>query len=945
MISTTHNKIVCCILLLVINGINATDTIKGDESALPGQTFSFRVHHRVQNYMTGGDIFVGAHPAEGGQGKIKQFALSRLSTFNNYFESIAPEKVSLDLVKDQPNPLFDQGIAFLSLLEGELAVGGSRERPVVVTQADLSTIYLLNTIYQDQVEIVSAKNIPDAHGQPTSGIVGLTTGHSHVFAAVKPAGTETSFGDYGSGISPLILGLLDQRPTFTVLDAATGSPLLASKKAAPLDKSSWVVKIGNDLSSLSVADMYFDRSLNRVYIALQAQAGAQETDGVRALVIGYMNERRNNRFVLLPIAPDSAFSNNTDAIIGAQGAHVQVSLHKVRPLITSTSLNYIVVQGGKGAPADTKRKVFAVPLVAGTNFLEQNGTIANKLVQPDDIFSFDPPWLEARFIRSPAVATEEMISAHDAAARVGAGAIEVGDICDIFVHGDTVFVSVPTADVGYIPGIFYSQALFDDTGKIKAWTRWQRAMTTFDAQTGRCDRTAAMNLNYATGVMTEFIASDNDEVKTVKRTQWSPGDAQGFLPVSKAIEESFSRESKRVHGLFDVPYTTKGLKDISLQIVTGKDRIMLVQTGYMYEQALQPLNASEFCPVEYFYNGSITKDLLSDTRMVTIIGGALQDIGPILAATVATDGISNTTGWIVVGGSRGVAVLSQDDGSGWDPMFGLSTQLHGLCAGMSFKKIGDYRFVRKLVADEHFLYILTDSKLDRIDLSRGINPNNVAATTIATASEARGTLLDFVVSEKCALLATSTGLYRIGNGADVRSATQENVGWTRITLNEGLLPIMQLVPVSVNGLATDFARFSGGHILVLSSSRGRNIARVHRLVIDSVENKEITDTTIQPFPDFFVKDLHSYFISFGMQRNKLISDGSLYFSSRKESDKNPFISLLQPTAQARTGVRFLGTRAVTVPMNPSDACITSLTRNSASGNWMIAGDFGLRINE
>lgn len=254
-----HKKIRWCMFLLLASIMNqsvATDTIKGDEAALPGQTFSFCIGQLAQPYA-GHDIYVTAHPSEGGQGKVKQFALSRLSPSNNFFESITPEKVNLNIVKDQANPLFDQGIAFLGLLEGELAVPGSRERPIVVTHAEPSTIYLLNTVYNDQIEMVSAKDIPDATGQPTSGIVGLAVGRSHVFAATKPAGAGTSFGDPGSGVASLVLGVgaLDNKPTFTVTDAMTGAAVGAPKKAAPLNRSSSVVKIGGDLASLSIADM------------------------------------------------------------------------------------------------------------------------------------------------------------------------------------------------------------------------------------------------------------------------------------------------------------------------------------------------------------------------------------------------------------------------------------------------------------------------------------------------------------------------------------------------------------------------------------------------------------------------------------------------------------------------------------------------------------------
>src|SRR5690606_14554103 len=106
---------------------------------------------------------------------------------------------------------------------------------------------------------------------------------------------------------------------------------------------------------------------------------------------------------------------------------------------------------------------------------------------------------------------------------------------------------------------------------------------------------------------------------------------------------------------------------------------------------------------------------------------------PIIAAELASDG---TNGWLFVGGSHGVAVLSAADGNGWDITTGLGPDFAGLSAGMSFKQFGSYSFVRKIMHDGDFLYILTDQVLDRIDLTQG-NPGlgQFTPVTVALAGE------------------------------------------------------------------------------------------------------------------------------------------------------------------------------------------------------------------
>ncbi len=935
---------------LVRIDVTAADVLKGDEAAQEGESFSFRVQQHVQSTfqdVAGANFYVGAHPDDGGAGKVKNFALAQANRTIGTFTPLASEKATLNRSADQPNPLFDQGIAHLTLFEGKSEVGGAPEQLVAVTKADPKTVYLVHDFRGGQAVLVSVENVPDANGDVTAGIVDLAAANPFVFAAVKANGG--SFGDPGSGILPLILGFLEikQDGSDDADKVQRIAVFTANNTAFPLDRTSPEVKIQNNLASIDdVVDMHWDSHLGRLYIALRVKAGAGANDGARAIVVAQINAK--SVFSFSSIGPDALFAG-TNKIVGATGANEQVSIHKVRTMLTSTSLPYLIVQGGVGAPGATKRLVFALPLVSGNTDPAVNGTIAKKDANPKGVFTAGTV---QQFVRNditePALVVGDMTTDSDGAAKVGCAALPNGDITDMFVQGDAVFVSVQNPDANQKPGIFVSQAIFDAAGKIKAWTQWRRAA-------GTQDKVFGLGLDPRTGNMT-FMAANNSDVKTVKRTAWADGDAQGLAQLVKHISTELPQEDGGVHGVRDLPLGTPGLKDISLLIATGRNKIVLAETGKKDGAAFIPHGGAAFSAIEQFDNGTITKNFpVGDTKVVSIEDAALGDIGPIVTAEVATDGGSN--GWLFVGGSNGVAVLSKANGAGWNPATQLATGLAGLTNGMSFKTIGDYRFVRKLIADGTSLYVLTDTQLDRIDLTKGnVGIDNLVVRTLATLDDligvgAGGSLLDLVISGKFALLGTSVGLFRAGNGPGVSIATNAtDVAWTFIPLPEGVGPVTHIFPTSVTGRMQDLANGFCGQVYVLSGYRGLNQARLYRLAIKDVQGVMINDTTVQLFPDLFVKDIPSYFASFGAFRNLFATDGALYLLTRgKEGFEDPVVHLLVSQTGIRGGVQFLGVTTASVPVSLDNATlIATLVRNFASGSWLLGGDFGgggIRVNE
>ena len=192
---------------------------------------------------------------------------------------------------------------------------------------------------------------------------------------------------------------------------------------------------------------------------------------------------------------------------------------------------------------------------------------------------------------------------------------------------------------------------------------------------------------------------------------------------------------------------------------------------------------------------------ISTTRFVSLSGSALASLGPITCSEIITNG---TDHWIVVGGVNGIAVLADSAGAGWS---GAIDDFTGLSTDLAFKNIGNFSFVRKIISDSDYLYILTEEKLYRMQItSGGISANNISTTVVAQV-ESKNTpgvaFYDALISGDFCLLGTTFGLYRIANGGSVQTGgtSQE---WSRVTVPDGLDPVIKLIPVTSTLEESDF---------------------------------------------------------------------------------------------------------------------------------------------
>jgi hypothetical protein len=931
-----HKKIVATFFSFSLSlSLTGAVLVTGDTNAPAGATFSFGIAQNQFSVL--GNYYVGANEL---LTTSQEFAFSRLAHGLTVFEPLAPATVTItnnkEILPDQPNPLFGQKINALGLLK---PVGRS-DAPVVVTAAQPAVVYLFENVLNAQtITLIPTGPLHDAAGNISSGVASLTTDIiGHVFAAVSPAGGI--FGDTNSGIALMTRGFMNEEGIFGEVDAATGN-IVIDPKALLLDPSSDVVKLGtNNLAAMgNIVSLTWNDSLKRFFIGLQTTANSGAADGTRAVVVGQLVA--GGGISLMPIAPKSAFQlNNTQTIIGALGANQQVTINLLNTMNTSTALPYLMVVGGNGTPATTGASVFALPLV---NAGDMMGTIANKNAIPVDTFQQSGvPILLSRTISQPATDISEMPQATDSAVLVGGGPLTAGNIDDIIVRDDTIFVLVGNGSVSNASGVYSSQALFDVTGKIKVWTAWQRA-------TGTTDNIFGGALDAFDGTFILASGTDSASVNTIKRTVWSNGDPQGLLPATILINTEFNVQNGGIQGLTTF-LNTPALTTVPFFAAGGVGSLMLVQTGTINNTIAIPTPADEFNPAMEFTNGTIDHNV--HAKVVLISGGALTNVGPITTTEIAT---IQTTAWLFVGGSGGVAILSHADGTGWDPAAGqLGNNFAGLTAGMSFKTVGNYQFVKKLIYDGNFLYVITNDLVDRIDLNAtDFSTDTLSSLTIATKTSlvgvsSYGGILDGIFSAALGILATTAGMVRVGDGADVRIANSESdLNWTPVSIPENAGAPTQLLGVSQTNREQNIAEYDGGQIYILTANAGDNQSRINRFAIETLANGPVRSTTVQPFNDLFVQNIPSFFLNFGLFKSGFATDGALYFATKNQQNTQAPYTVITPAFPAPiVSGRNIGERSTTVaiPLNTGTE-LNALERSQASGSWLLAGDFGMRVLE
>ncbi len=851
------------------------------------------------------------------------YALAIAGRNDTSFTGIAPQEIFINGVS-QVNPLYGAQIDLLVTTGrfAQIAASQTDSLPALTLANDPNHVYVVTSYTAgSNPTLLISPTLLDTSGNAASSIDSLAGSvQGVVYAAVGPQGGV--FGQPGSGIADA--QLVTQT---TGLSLTFGLP-------ASIDVASPLVALGGPLQSLTDPTLYVSNyktirngdeiNVGTLFAGFNLVGGSGASDGGIAVVSTLGNV--GAPLTLLQITPATAVT--TDSIIAATGTNTQIHVFFLGTLFPSVGTQYLVVVGGVGDANADPLNVYAMPLTV-------SGLLANVNAAPT-VVPATGLFMQREFT-IPAVAPGDLYSSSNVQAQVGGGAAP-GTITSLYTSGDSVIITVQESAT-QSPGIFYSQAIFDITPTIIGWTPWQRAVQT--------EGQAQTSLYDPVNVQFWYTTALTSTVQSVVRTAWNENET----PLVQLLNNALPLDQGGIQGITDLVATSSLFSQvsgnrISATIFTGFKTIVLAETAVANSGILTPITS--YPQAQMFTDGTL-QGFTPPAQYISMTGGALADLSAIIAATVVNDG---TQSWIVVGGNGGLAVLALPDGSGI--LNGSITQnFNGISPDLAWQPLGNYSNVRKLVCQNGFLYILTDTLFERVeltfDLISGVTPFN--ATNLATAGTLSNKLYlffsDVIVSEPLVVLATSSGLIRGGNGVSVQdAASAQEMNWTEVVMPETTGCATRLLAITQTGQETDLYQEPpgvSGNLYVLSGNVSLDQARIYRYVV-TYSSSGISDTTFQLFNDYFVIGEPTFFINMGYYRNFFYTDGLLWSTSRSryileklfvQSLPVPFISGSRARV-AKNGGFFTDAAAHSVGL---------VKRLSGLGSWVIPGDFGLVVHQ
>ncbi|MGZ6251088.1 MAG: hypothetical protein ACXWL2_03605 [Candidatus Chromulinivorax sp.] len=815
------------------------------------------------------------------------------------------------------NPLLGQRFITVSMLGANfiVTVAAATEQNPLQDQF----VYLIqsSTFYDNAF----GKNSPDGF----SIINQLNLGAGNQVKKIAGLGSAILFTAYAQGV----FGTDNSYISFASLASAQGvineqlltcSGLIAQASEQVTTSTAVLTANTYDLQSIGSSIAFYPSGIRpfQMYVGLDVTAFLDPGSAAVGLFAANATigaDSNPSTITFSPVLPDLIATAGLQTPVSTT-QNRRVAVNDITVTTTSTGLSYLITSRYNGSE---NQFVYAMPMVTMSTDQAFNGMIANfdSIAQNFQIVGvvyrsqgFNLPiGVDANGNPDQSQAAQIDINSSNPAVisrlLVGGGSVPLNPgqfVQEVISLGDAVYITSHTPFApGSAPGMFKSQALFDEQGRIMAWTPWQRVAGTDDQMSFAIKNRIADSTMYVAGPL----------LKNVVQTTWN--NTTILTSLIAAVSGPLQKNNGGIQAVSTVSNATAGLSNFNFVIASGNNTVAIAQSGSLVD-------------------GNIVIDSPQD---IALIDDALNlNIGSVVTTIFAHNSVSDNN-WLFMGGSNGLAVLSNDTtGIGFHGQLGSLAQL---TAAATCKTLGNFSFVKKIASDNNFLYVLTPTAVYRIALQANkftlSDPAALNAEIVVSASSIGqySFLTDMIVDNNLMILGTTAGMYSL----DLTLSLP--VTPIAIQIPGGLSTVSRLWTISsANNFYEKF--YNQSNLYVLSIDFTTEQARLNRFTISR--------GVIQPIEDQLFEGENGPLLNFNTMNNDIFIDGSLGFATCYRIGLSPVkISYLQYTLQAgRSSSQILlqaSTSNVSLDFILDAFGLVGVRQDYASGCLLLAGSFGL----
>lgn len=668
------------------------------------------------------------------------------------------------------------------------------------------------------------------------------------------------------------------------------------------------------------------------------------------------------------ISQNIAKTITTNKIIATNEPNTFLYLNQIAGITLSTGLSYLIILGGTTNINISKSILYGLPIINFINPVDQEtenleeinsdeavqiGQLANINSIPTNLFNSASPHIFINTVfTNPPLNANDLYSANDPRAVIGAIPLtfynkknSFQDVLDKTITSNFIINNVNTfkdsvfSNVSYIGndneaigGIFYSQALLNEYGSVNRWTLWMRKN---------------INGNITNSTYIPFLGSHFAIYQESKNTIVTNEIARsGPFPFTTIIEKTAAAKTG-IQKIIDIPYTHPAIGfdnnnlSPSYAIYLGNNTVIMQQTAN--NSGMKPIIIND---IIYGVNGRMPQ-MTAKNNTVVFQGGVLEESGVLWTSDLA---FTNNDAWLVAGGSNGVFILSDEDGNGTGVSL-LQANFTGLGENQSWRQLGSFGVVRKIVPSLGVLFVIEEQTIWRIEMtkeniSKGRNCTVKKILSVLDLPNANiySSFIDGLVSLNNILIASSCGLFAYSN---INLSQGGEISPTQIILPECFQaqPI-SLYPVTYNGCHLDWAHGASqevcGNIYVLATSLSNHYSMIYRLV--SYGNEDSNEIKIKLLPNFFINNIPTYYYNPELEILSIASDGASLFSHGVTGNSilfHSYVGLINPFI--KHGIIPLKFEYNFIDlMSQSNTFLGYPTYISGLGVWLFVGQNGIQ---